>query len=81
MIGWCRRRREERRLIKIEAEQLIARHGYDAYAIASERMVETSFARNNDANARWTRIREEIRRQLDIPADRVDTATRYLERR
>ena len=81
MIGWFKRRREERRLIKVEAEQLIAERGDDAYAIASERMVETSFARDDDANVHWTRIREEIRRQLDIPADHVDTATRYLERR
>lgn len=81
MIGWFQRPRKDRRLIKVEAERLIAKHGDDAYAIASERMVETSFARDDESNARWTHIRKEIRRQLDIPADRVDTATRYLERR
>lgn len=81
MMGWLRRRREKRLEIETEARELLVKYGADALGIARERMVAAAFAGDDDGNARWCRIRQAIRRELGIPGDHIDTATRYLERR
>lgn len=62
MLGWWRRRRQERREIEAEARTLVERLGGSARQEATEQMVHTARAGEFDANVRWTRIRLAIDR-------------------
>jgi hypothetical protein len=77
MFGFLRRWVELRREAEREADDLIVKHGQDAwsviYGMCRERAID-----ENERRFRY-RVRAIIERKLKI-APHVDTATRYLEK-
>jgi hypothetical protein len=78
MFEFLKRRAETKRRANIRAEALIARHGREAWPVVYG--ICRDPGRNVEDRRFYYLVRTIIERRLGIPP-RVDTATRYLERR
>lgn len=78
MFEFLQRRTETERRANIRAEARISRHGREAWSVVYG--ICRDQERPGEDRRFYYRVREIIERRLGIPP-RVDTATRYLERR
>jgi hypothetical protein len=80
MFGWWKKRLQFQAQIDAEAEALIAAHGDSAYHVARDRALECRLYKVVDPERtpeHWDKIRFAIRKRQP---QRLDTASRYLEK-
>ena len=76
MLGWYRRRKDEKTAIGLEADALMKVHGGAALGIAYSRA--SDMAAPEDVRYRALAVRREIERRTGHKSQ-TDTATRYLD--
>jgi hypothetical protein len=64
VLGWWRRRREERDRVDQEAREMFGRHGDFALTLAVQRAIQALEVGNQKENRYWVLVRASIRKKM-----------------